>query len=88
MLNQCMYSGNGCTGLKKLFVVLHYLAGFTYLLLQDIDLPFLDVQHVLHVSDLSCQCALFIRQVLQLLGLLRQELLLLLQTHPQSVDLE
>lgn len=59
-----------------------------YLLLQDINLPLFDIQHVLHVSDLPRQRALFISQVLQLLGLFGHELLLLLQAHPQSVYLE
>lgn len=62
-------------------------AGFGYLLLQDVNLPLLHVQHVFQVSDLSRQRALLVRQVLQLFGLLGQELLLLLQPHTQSVNL-
>lgn len=68
--------------------LLYYDIILIYLLLQDVDLPFLNIQHVLQVPDLSCEGALFIRQVLQLLGFLGQELLLLLQSHPQSIYLE
>lgn len=56
-------------------------AGFGYLLLEDVNLPLLHVQHVFQISDLSRQRALLVRQVLQLFGLFGQELLLLLQPH-------
>lgn len=62
-------------------------AGLGYLLLQNVNLPLLHVQHVFQISDLSRQRALLVRQVLQLFGLLGQELLLLLQPHTQSVNL-
>lgn len=68
------YFGSGCASVE-------WRAGFGYLLLQDVNLPLLHVQHVFQISDLSRQRALLVRQVLQLFGLLGQELLLLLQPH-------
>ena len=60
----------------------------SHLLLQDVDLPLFDLQHVLHVPDFSSESALLLRQVLQLLGLLVQEGLFLLQTQTESIHLK
>lgn len=67
---------------KKAFFDFDY-----HLLLQDIDLSFFDLQHVLHVPDFSGKSALLLRQVLQLLGFLVQEGLFLLQTQTKSINL-
>lgn len=65
-----------------------FSSSHSHLLLQDIDLPFFDLKHVLHVPDFSSESALLLRQVLQLLGFLVQEGLFFLQTQTQSIYLQ
>ena len=58
-----------------------------YLLLENIDLPLLHVQHVLQVVYLSSLCALLLSHVLDLFGFFIQHSLLFFQTQSKSIHL-
>lgn len=58
-----------------------------YLLLEDIDLPLLHVQHVLEVMDLSSLGALLLSHILDLLGFFIQHSLFFFQTQSKSIHL-